>query len=83
MPYYLYVPGEDHERFNLSQYFHESVEFIKEVVNRGFNVLVHCMAGISRSAALVLAYLMKYEKLGLREALFTIKQKRKIVRSTS
>lgn len=28
VPYYKKVPGEDHERFDLSKYFDESVEFI-------------------------------------------------------
>ena len=58
LPYYLYLPADDHESFDISKYFDEAAEFI-EGKGKKTNVLVHCMAGISRSVTLVLAYLMK------------------------
>ncbi len=60
VPYYLYVPGQDHETFDISRYFNQAALFIKESVDKT-NVMVHCMAGISRSVALVIAYLIKYK----------------------
>ncbi|KAG8227633.1 hypothetical protein J437_LFUL008710 [Ladona fulva] len=42
--------------------------------------LVHCVAGVSRSAALCLAYLMKYERMSLRKAFVHLRSKRPSVR---
>jgi protein-tyrosine phosphatase len=72
------VPGEDHERFDLKRYFEKSNDFIKST-REETNILVHCMAGISRSVTLVLAYLMKHCKMSFEEAFDTVKKKRKIV----
>lgn len=41
------------------------------------NILIHCMAGISRSATMVLYYLMKHKHYHLREAYNFLKLKRK------
>jgi len=48
----------------VSKYFDISYEFIDKNIKKGNNVLVHCMAGISRSSTLILNYLMRkyYEK---------------------
>ena len=54
---YLYVPVVDHESCNISVFFKDSFEFIEEERKRT-NVLVHCMAGVSRSVTLVIAYIM-------------------------
>lgn len=42
------------------------------------HVLVHCVQGISRSATVVIAYLMQYERLSLRDAYTAVKTARSI-----
>ena len=41
-------------------------------------IFVHCFQGISRSASLVLAYLMIYQKIPLPEAVTLVRKKRAI-----
>ncbi|KAK5904909.1 hypothetical protein CesoFtcFv8_006426 [Champsocephalus esox] len=43
-------------------------------------VLVHCAAGVSRSASLCLAYLMKYHRVSLAEAHAWVKARRPVIR---
>ena len=57
---YLKLTIFDFESQNISQYFDEATVFIHEALQDERNtVLVHCNAGISRSASFVCAYLMK------------------------
>lgn len=56
--------------------FPETYDWIESQCAEGRNVLVHCAAGISRSASFVIAYLMKKKKLGMQEALEFVKSRR-------
>lgn len=58
----------DEEEADISQIFEEAHEFIEAVEQKGGKVLVHCFEGRSRSATVVLAYLMMRKKLTLSRA---------------
>ncbi|NWH62069.1 DS13B phosphatase, partial [Geococcyx californianus] len=76
---YYGVEAEDNPNFNLSIYFYPVARYIRAALNspRG-KVLVHCAMGISRSATLVLAFLMICEDLSLADAIRTVRSHRGI-----
>jgi len=61
---------------SLDDAFWEAVTFTKNAIDNESNVLVHCRRGISRSAALCLAYLMQYRNMTLESALTLIQKQR-------
>ncbi|XP_032409329.1 dual specificity protein phosphatase 13-like [Xiphophorus hellerii] len=76
---YFGIPAEDSDHFDLSQYFKSATDFIhKGLKSKDGNVLVHCIMGVSRSATLVLAYLMLRHRFSLRDALRQVVKKRAI-----
>lgn len=66
----------DNPSVNLAQHFDACFDFIDEAKRGGGAVLVHCFAGRSRSATIVVAYLMKKRGISLEEALNLVKSKR-------
>lgn len=70
------VPGKR----NIIIHFDPVAELINKSVNEEKSILVHCVAGVSRSATLVLAYLMKYRRLKLRDAFIFLHSKRHVIR---
>lgn len=57
---YMKLTILDMENQNIRQYFDEAIEFIDNALkDKNNSVLVHCNAGISRSASFVIAYLIK------------------------
>lgn len=53
--------------------------FIHQNVKKNKKTYVHCTAGRARSTMSILAYLMKYQKMSLKDAFNLIKSKRSIV----
>lgn len=56
---YLFLNLKDLSNENILKYFDISYDFINKHISKGDNVLVHCWAGVSRSATLILNYLMR------------------------
>ena len=73
---YLKIEIPDYEDANIQLHFKKSNEFIEAAINNGKSVLVHCMAGISRSASLVLAFLVEKRSLTLNSAYQLLKTSR-------
>eukprot|EP00069_Balaena_mysticetus_P022428 bmy_14254T0 len=76
---YLGVEVDDFPEVNISQHFRKAAEFLDEALltYRG-KVLVSSEMGISRSAVLVVAYLMIFHNMAILEALMTLRKKRAI-----
>ena len=72
----LHLKIRDLENFEIVDFFESANEFINKCKNMGENCLVHCKLGISRSAAVVIAYLIKYYKVSTDEAVDFVKSKR-------
>ncbi|XP_030628553.1 dual specificity protein phosphatase 13 [Chanos chanos] len=67
---YYGIPAEDTSKFDMSVYFRPASDFIhKALKKKNGKVLVHCIMGMSRSATLVLAYLMLQHRLTLKNAI--------------
>ncbi|XP_066549647.1 dual specificity protein phosphatase 13A [Amia ocellicauda] len=74
---YYGIPAEDSLNFDLSVQFRPAADFIhKGLKKKNGKVFVHCIMGISRSSTLVLAYLMLYHHLSLRDAILKVIQSR-------
>ncbi|XP_021115307.1 dual specificity protein phosphatase 13 isoform X2 [Heterocephalus glaber] len=76
---YYGVEADDNPNFDISIYFLPVARYIRAALSvpRG-RVLVHCAMGVSRSATLVLAFLMICENMTLVEAIQTVQAHRDI-----
>uniref|UniRef100_A0A0B6ZLR9 Protein-serine/threonine phosphatase n=1 Tax=Arion vulgaris TaxID=1028688 RepID=A0A0B6ZLR9_9EUPU len=69
----------DLPEFPIFRGFDSAINFIDEAVQANECVLVHCNAGVSRSATVVMAYLIKREGMTVNEALSLLRSKRPAV----
>ncbi|XP_060217681.1 dual specificity protein phosphatase 1-like isoform X4 [Lycium barbarum] len=76
---YKVLAVHDRVDANISHYFEECFDFIEEAKGQGGGVLVHCFAGKSRSATIVIAYLMKKHGMSHSEAFQLVKSRRPVV----
>lgn len=73
----------DEPSADLASHLVDAADLIHEEVSRGGRVLVHCVAGVSRSPALVLAYLVRHCGMALREAFLHVRAARPSARPNS
>lgn len=76
---HMYIPISDSRSTPIAPYFEPAYAFIQSHLARGEAVYVHCFAGISRSASLVLYWLMRTHGLTPPEALLALRQRRPVV----
>ncbi|KAH7032217.1 dual specificity phosphatase, partial [Linnemannia elongata] len=68
-----------HHQRNLRSEFPQAFDYIEEAKTRGGKVLVHCQLGVSRSASLVIAYVMKTLHMGLTDAYELVKARSAVI----
>ncbi|XP_041958335.1 dual specificity protein phosphatase 26-like isoform X1 [Alosa sapidissima] len=76
---YLGIEGRDSPEYDMSANFNTAANFIHKALSGGGKVLVHCHVGVSRSATVVLAYLMLKHHMTLVDAITTVKEGRGII----
>ncbi|XP_033740764.1 dual specificity protein phosphatase 14-like [Pecten maximus] len=62
------IAMKDNSDENILSSVDKCFDFICDAINTGGRILVHCVAGVSRSASICIMYLMKYNNLSLQEA---------------
>lgn len=77
---YIHIPISDSPASPISEHFDRVADKIQLCAKNNIRTLVHCNAGVSRSAALCMVYLMKYQSVSLREAHTWIKKCRPMAR---
>lgn len=81
--HYKYVKMLDLEFTNLQKFLPECLSYICQCLADEINVLVHCNAGVSRSASVVIAYLILYQKLSFEDAFESVRKARPCIRPNS
>lgn len=76
LTYYLHVKLKDDEKEDLITNLDKSCKFISKCMDEKINLIIHCVAGLSRSPAILIGYLMKQNKLGYEQAFELVRKKR-------
>lgn len=77
---YTFIEVLDIPEFDMKLVFERCFLLIDSVRNSGGVIFVHCNAGVSRSAAVVIAYVMKFKKLSYLEAFDVLKKERPCIK---
>ena len=76
---YKFVAAADALDYDISQDFKECLDFIVDAEEKGEAVIVHCVKGKSRSASVVIAYLMKTKGWNYERALKQVSRQRPMI----
>lgn len=75
---YKVISVTDTSQSSLIRHFPAAVAFIKEGMAKG-GVLVHCYAGVSRSASCVIAFLMQEKDMSFQQAFAFASKRRPVI----
>ena len=75
---YKHIKINDEDTENIYDYFNETFDFITEGIKSG-GVLVHCAFGQSRSATIVIAYIMKKYTKTFEDSFELVQSKREMI----
>ena len=76
---FLGLSMDDDCTYDISKDFIQCIEFIKTAKKEQKPILIHCMAGVSRSATVTIAYIMQQHKMSLKDAATFVFEKRPII----
>lgn len=77
---YKHLKITEQRTTQITQYIDEACNFIDECLTQKHGtIIVHCLAGVNRSVSLVIAYLMKRDKISFQEAFDRVFSKRNII----
>jgi len=76
---YMHIALDDKWGEKLTPYLSSTNEFISRHIDAGNKVLVHCYAGVSRSASIVIGYIMYRYHLNFHDAYELVKAKRNVI----
>ena len=69
---YKIIQCHDNSTQDLLDLFNLAFDFINETLSNNKRILVHCFAGKSRSTTFVIAYLIRFQQMKLKEALMHV-----------
>ena len=76
---YKIIKAYDKSSQSLLRHFPAAIAFMKDAIHRGGGVLVHCYAGVSRSATITIAFLMQEHELTFDQAFSKASKARPII----
>ncbi|CAG2164283.1 unnamed protein product [Oppiella nova] len=77
--HYHFIKAQDSKDQDLLSYFLHTYDIIDRCVQSGAGILVHCRVGISRSATIVIAYLMRRYRKPYEEMRALVKSRRNLI----
>ncbi|RWS08063.1 dual specificity protein phosphatase 16-like protein, partial [Leptotrombidium deliense] len=75
----LVICINDSMNANIYKYFNKATNYIHDKLQQNKSVIVHCAAGRSRSASIVIAYLIRYYNMSLQDAYVFVHNKRSCI----
>jgi len=78
--FFVSLLSHDTDTADLHPHFQPACHFIRTALDAGHAALVHCQQGISRSAAIATAFLIRQHGLSLRDAYVRVKSSRPTVK---